>query len=561
MDPLLARTIYPRFWKGVKKNHISVEPKFYPLVFDAETIHGRPFALGFHNGNCLSISYGLYKDHLRWLLDQLGMVDAGRSTIILAGHVVRFDLQVLLWPILNPLCSKRSIPAPRHSHFSMLEPKCEIEIYWDRPTFGTIKIRGKTIHIIDTYAFFTMSLDKALKAINSKHRKLGKPKGLGKRLIPAAELRPYLSGDLNGAFDLLLQIIKFHKEYGVKLCVSSPMMAGKIFRHHFLIKDFVSLPQKLLTPALLSYHGGKNSFPGKPGWYLDCYDLDINSAYAEAMRQLPDFQHGRWKYGRGKDFVCSFPHGIYLYKGRIKRCRWGLLFDHGFRKIFGYNEGIWCTGYELLEGWRSGELQDYTLGGWGFAQNRKAGISPFERYVDDFYEKKSNATDPGWRVFYKHMLTDLYGKFIARTEDDNGNMVAGSMFDPAIASLITGFVRAKIHRLEHKYKAIHTATDGFITQRRPLAGDISDSIGSLKLGVFGDVAILRNKLYLHYSKETGKLGKCGLHGFELGPKKLMNLWKTGKRKYTVEHLVGWKEAWHIGLPPGMPIEKEKELRI
>lgn len=558
MDERLAKTVYPKFWKGVQKNHVDGRPVLRGASFDTETCYGRVFALGFYNGRDLAISYGKDVDHFKWLLGKcLEMVLSGGS-FALSAHFISFDLGVLLWPVLNPLGTIRQGRAPRHTSFSFLGPRCHVEIFWGRPCFGKIKFPEGTVYLIDSYAYFSMSLQRSLRAINSDYHKLAKPKGLGKRIIPFQEVRPYLEGDVRGAHDLLLQIFKFHKEYRIGLCVSAPMMAGKIFRHHYLKKSFARPPAELLVPAMLSYHGGKNSFPGKPGWYQDAYDLDINSAYAEAMRQLPDFQNGRWVYEKG--YRNENPHGIFAISGFSRQCRWGLLFTNDFKRVSGPFDRLHVTGYEVRAGLESGELQLDDISGWTFIENGRKGTSPFKDYVDDFYEKKRNATDPVWREFYKIMLNSLYGKFIARTEDDEENMVAGSMFDPAIASLITGFVRAKVHSLEHKYESIHTATDGFVTQRCPQREDMGESIGALKSCNFGPIAILRNKLYLHYDI-SGKLAKCGLHGFDLGPKALMTLWKTGKRKYTIDHLIRWKEAWHLGLPPGMPVTREKELKL
>jgi hypothetical protein len=338
------------------------------------------------------------------------------------------------------------------------------------------------------------------------------------------------------------------------------MMAGKIFRRHFMKADFKRPSRRLLAAALLSYHGGKNSFPARAGWHKAAWDLDINAAYAEAMHQLPNFSEGRWIHGEGIEFFRAHRHGLYRIDGFVRRCRWGSLFNHDFTRVSGRCHGLWVTGYELAEALRLGEVSISRIEGWAWKANKKLTPSPFKKYVEHWYEIKRTAQDKGLREFAKHQLTDLYGKFIARTEDDDGNMTAGSMFDPSIASLITGFVRARIHGLEHKYNALHTATDGFITQSRPDPADVGTGLGQLKQETYGPVLILRNKLYLHYD-EAGKLAKTGLHGFELGPEKLLKLWKSAKRTYKVERLVRWSEAWHIGIPPGTPQFKRKELHL
>lgn len=165
------------------------------------------------------------------------------------------------------------------------------------------------------------------------------------------------------------------------------------------------------------------------------------------------------------------------------------------------------------------------------------------------------------RLFYKLCLNSLYGKFIARHRDfETGDKIGGSMFDPSIASLITGFVRAKIHRLEHKYNALHTATDGLITQKTPKKSDLGINLGDLKQENYGPCLILRNKLYLHYD-ESGKLIKSGLHGFEGSPDELLKIWKSAKKTYSIKRLTRWSESWHIGLPPGTPRIIQKVLNV
>lgn len=590
MDLSIIKTEIPRWWRGVRKNHVAVQGNFKPIFFDTETCVGKVFATGIFDGDKFAYLHGLDHDHFRFLLRELlRLAGQHNGTVVAAAHALLFDLGHLVFPFVRGPWAGQTFKAPTHLHFSLLEPRCTLELFVDRPCFGRITVPGQkiTIHLIDTLAFYSCSLDKALRAIGSPIRKLPKPKQLGYRVIPWPELKPYLAGDVVGGFSLLQHVLALHRKWDVRLCVSSPSLAGRIFRHHFLKKDFVRPSGLLMASAMLSYHGGKNSFPAETGWYPGCWDLDLRSAFAGAMAQLPDFEHGRWRRGKGLEFVRAHPHGIYRVRGWVKPCKWGILFDHGFKRTFGAVPGIWVTGYELLEAVDSGHLvQIREIAGWGFHSKSKKAPA-LKRYVEHFFRLKEAATDPAERDFAKHMLTDLYGKFIARHENDDGEKVAGAMFDPTIASLITGYVRAQVHRLEHKYDALHTATDGLITQRRPDPKDLGAGLGQLKIEAEGTALILRNKLYMIFgppeggrprksAPHVGRLLRAGYHGFDrarpgetarqMGAR-LLKLYQSAQRigagpvRYTPERLVRWAEAWHIGIPPGTPWRRQKSLHL
>lgn len=554
----VRRTVFSRFWKGVKRNHVNNQANFQLVGFDTETCYGQVFALGMTDGTRYVQKYGKGRDYLGDLIEFLiALPNQKKSTIVAAAHYLPFDLSVLLWPYINPAKSKRK-RAPRQLQFSI--PKYRVTIFaaMGKPCFMRI-MRGKTTyHVIDTYSFLGVSLDTALKTIGAEVQKLEKPKDLGKRIIPKKEVTPYLEADTRGVFELLKHIIKLHLEYKARLCVSLPQLAGRIFRHAYMKRDFVRLPTPVLMGSLLSYHGGKNTFVGRPGWHKNVWDLDIRSAFPEAMKQLPNFENGEWFRTEKILTALKNPHGVYRISGIAKNCPWGVLFNHEFKKIEGPFREIWVTGYELLEGYKCGEITIEAISGYFFRDNGEP--SAFCKFVDDFYTLKETATDKIKRQFYKLILNSLYGKFIQRNEKDNGEKEAGAMFDPFVASLITGYVRAKIHKLEHKYKSLHTATDGLLTKMRPDRNDLGDGLGQLKQENFGDCLIIRNKLYLHYDK-SGNLFKRGLHGFQGNPKELLNLWKTKKSEYRIERLVKWSEAWHIGLPPGFPVEKSMKLNF
>jgi hypothetical protein len=577
VNPKIAATTLPPHWRGVRRSKSGAQKGLELFFFDTETVYGKVFAISCadesqHARGEFEISHGLGKDHLSFLLDRiLSLPGNGRRSPVVAAHNLRFDLAGLFFDVLNPLHLERD-RAPKSSFFSLLSHRCEVEIFWTRPCFGRIRHEGRTFHLIDTLAFFTMGLGAALEMLGAEYQKLPKPHLLGERVIPLKELLPYSKNDTLGGMVLLKEIRSLHEKYECRLCVSLPQLASRIFRHDYLAGDFAIPTKPLLRGALLSYHGGKNSFPARPGYFKGVYDLDINSAYSEAMAFLPDFERGRWRLGSGRSFFKRHPHGVFRISGRLRECPWGCLQTHSFKKAVGVVRGLWATGYEISEGLRSRELELEKIQGYGFEEGirpKKYRGTALSRYVADFFKKKAEAKNPGERYFYKLLQNALYGKFIQRTEDDDGSFIAGSMFDPAVASLITGFVRAKIHRLEHRYNALHTATDGFITRRRPFKKDIGDGIGQLKASEKGDVLILRNKLYLFFSQKTGKLIKAGLHGFQTNigesqieaAARLKKLYESGKRVYHVDRLVKWSEAWHGQFPPGFPRKGLKRALI
>src|SRR6185503_18643355 len=117
------------------------------------------------------------------------------------------------------------------------------------------------------------------------------------------------------------------------------------------------------------------------------------------------------------------------------------------------------------------------------------------------------------RAMQKFILNSISGKFIetrkrnscAFTDVDADTtvtaceLIAGGMFHPFIASAITAHTRARIHRLEHKYKAIHTATDGIMTQAKNAKGE-GKGLGALTVEAENATTLLlRNKCYVVYT--------------------------------------------------------------
>lgn len=481
---------------------------------DSETMEGSPISFQFFGDDCPDKGVMVWTKSKTATRDFLTAVDkilryAKGSQTVLFGHNIKFDMI--------------SFFHDRHflfkdEEFSFTANDWEVTGIYSNVVFATMRKNGHTVNIIDTFAYFSQSLAEISKVFCPHLPKLKKPSGLGKKLFAHddKEFIDYAMRDSEIAYEVGKNIVAMHEKYNVALSVSAPHLASKIFRVKHL-KKAIPLPTKnIVYAALHSYHGGKNNLAADAGWYPDVYSLDIVSAYPAAMRDLPSFSnHKLYKKFIGSGKINRVPdYGIYRISGKSKTCKWPIIYDHKFKPVFGEVKELWTTGFELNEAIRSRELTIDSISGFFYDAENDNEDSPFKSYVDEFFAKKDNSENELERPFYKVMMNSLYGKFIQTTDHEglkgfrdllynieNENLksdryiIAGGLFNPFIASLITGSTRALIHQLEHKYKALHTATDGIFTTIRPKQ---IPGLGGLKIDCFGDLLLLRNKCYIFY---------------------------------------------------------------
>jgi hypothetical protein len=427
-----------------------------------------------------------------------------------------------------------------------------------------------------------------------------------------------------------------HAKYAVRPSVSLPQFVSGVFRHDFFKEKWeIEFPPLDVVRAVeFSYHGGKNGFYiDGPTVMEDLYEIDINSAFPWAMRELPSFIGGR--YRRVDRFVPGSV-GVYCLSGEVSpRTRYPIIFDHTFRPVAGGFEDTWTTSYETEKALESDDVKVTKCWGYVWEPKDAEGPNPFRDYVDHFYKlKEETPKDDPYYNFYKIALNSLYGKLVgvideyelerlttsgAAEEGELGHgssgdepptresqeavlrehafavnykwdealgrfvhvqkkSVAGQMYHPFIASLITGRVRALIYELETKYKAVHTATDSIKTAIKP---EERKGLGGWKQECFGRCYLFRNKLYLHFDK-TGKrasegswardlsedgqwLVKSAFHGFK-GPFQSLfdnrrKLIRDGKIKYKYRHVVGLREGLRRGETPADFVWREETMRL
>jgi hypothetical protein len=411
------------------------------------------------------------------------------------------------------------------------------------------------VTMLDGMAFYKTSLDRAAKMLYLGEKK--ELANLSRTLftrddLESTEFIEYAKRDAFITRKVGEYIQHLHSLYEIPTTISAPHFSAVVFRTQFLNEPINPPSPDLEQAGLYSYHGGKNGFYIKePTTFQVVYNYDIVSAYPEAMRQLPDIEKGIWrpvaKYIPGV-------HGLYQVDIDYEPCLWRSLQIHdGSWLEKGRINGIWTTSYELDSLLEKGEGRLRSCRGYVF-DGPEGG--PLVRYVDKFFGIKRTTSGPE-RETAKLFLNSLYGKFFQKQALDTigaydintGEWVesnpayeydydAGGLYNPPIASLITGFVRAKIHRLEHRYNSLMTSTDGFFGTVAPEPQDLSDNLGGLT-ALAGKLRIWRERLYI-FDGYDGKQ-KYALHGFHAGVSQLSKIpLQRGSYTYKGKQLVTLK---------------------
>lgn len=539
---------------------------------DTETIEGEPLTFQF-------FSLHPKRERIYWIDDPreatatlfkwISSLPTGSEHVVYV-HNLEFDLVSFFWDC------KEKLVASSDGEFDFSLDGWRISGVYGAPTYARVTDphRNRRVLFVDSFSYYRTSLAAAAEVFCPHLPKLKRPDGLGTKRFARGdeEFIAYAMRDAEIACYIGESLEQLHDEFDLTQTVSVADMAARIFRHRFLQRTIPQPTRPVIEAALHAYHGGKNNMPVAPGWYLGVSSLDISSAYPHAMAGFPSFSVAdAYRVFRGTKVKRVPDLGVYRISGKAAACDWPALFAHDFTALSGSVEGVWVGGHELNEALAAGEFAPKKVEGWCYDADRDKFESPFAGFVADFYQRKEAEKDKGRRAMYKFILNSLSGKFIQTRKkqkvthvdiesgrvSEAGELVAGGMFHPFIAQAITGHTRARIHGLEHRFKALHTATDGIFTQAKHLPNE-PKGLGALVCEARGDLLLLRNKLYVLYSDEgktpsavfAGKrIAKAALHGFAGTVADLERLVATNRRRYRATRVNRLRDALKRGLTP------------
>jgi hypothetical protein len=557
---------------------------------DSETQAGPPISLQFHSydqPNATRIFQVNGDNATETFFKHLDKVCRPNVHYRLYGHYLEFDMVSFFWQVRRKLVPNVDSFNFNHKHWNIVG--C-----YGKPTFARITTeRGHLIELIDSALWFRGSLDAAAEQYCPDLRKLQRPSGLGELWFSVRDeaFSEYAMRDAEIAARLGALVEQFHIKQGLRPSLSLASQAAQIFRMHYIAEPIVQCPAKYVKPSILAYHGGKNNLVrgAAPAWHVDSAMYDISSAYPWAMTELPSFtNHDAFSEVSLPTTVKAVPTpGVYQVTGHLSDCEWPIFFTHDFKPLRACRvEGLWVHGYELNEALRAGEFKPTQRIKGCYYQSDGVGESATARFARDFYRNKSEADNPIDRYMYKILLNCLSGKFIQTREQETINEetgqverqhVAGGLFHPFIAGAITAHTRAAMHRVEHAYRAHHTATDGIIAPRQKAkgaaqaAGLPASGLGSLNEEMRGNVVLLRTKLYIGYTKgaegkqsrifEGWRIKKYALHGFQGSVGELEEMIASGRRWYIAPHRIGLRESIKHGTIPNHFVQRQMNLQI
>lgn len=584
----------PKWWStGAKfvKLMKGFNPPDYLIGYDTETNKGEIMT----QQTCHS-EYGKKqrKDRIKWVTednvldDWLNFIDGSMEGFICCFCFnAKFDLAILLRKYIDKFLEDDFVVR----HETNKGVIWEINVRCSKNWYAFISKRNTFIYFLDIQNFFSGSLANVAKTFQCETSKMEKPDGLGEKPFYQNDklFVDYALTDSRLCLEIAEKLMAMHEEFDIPVATSSANFAEKVFRRDFIPegKRFI-FPQEFPCIRLseLSYHGGKNGYYlDNPAYVHNCYEYDFNSAYPFAMHSLPSFLSGTYeKVNSFKDKYVGVYHAI----GFIKPCNYGILYNSNF-DYYRFSETVkiesFCTSFELQEAIESKEFKLESARGYIWKPD--TGESPLKEYNRYFWERKNNTSKKDIRyIFYKLLLNSLYGKWIQRNPAkrakyvySNGQLdlhrredIAGGLYHPFIASLITGHTRARLHQSEHFFSAIESSTDSVKSRRYHAKSSNLKEMGVMQLehkecsqcnkeytkfnGLF-----VRNRLNLLLCPKEHVV-KCALHGYWGKPNQLLEMYKKKEYVYQVDRMPLIREGIkQIGKNLFQMHEEERSINI
>src|SRR6266496_2187394 len=400
----------------------------------------------------------------------------------------------------------------------------------------TISRDGTAITVYDCFGFFHSKYVTALKkyGVGSAEKLARIEAGKAKRgfftYADMMEVIAYWSDEISLGPELMDKVreaayrggFRIHAWHGPGALASYAIRFNKV-------RDCMSknVPANVRAATRMAYAGGRFQ-----AWQCGLYEgpvftLDKNSAYVQAIAELPNLSRGKWVRRdpseiRSSGDIARF--GLYHIvfddhdPARNKARRKSGNSERPY-PLFHRDKSGRLTWPSRVEGWFwspearlvAGNIHARFLECWVFEDD---GTYPF-RWVNDSYEVRRKLKDPDnydpAEKAYKWSLAAIYGACARRVGWDRKTRQAPRSHELAFAGYITSHCRAAIFEVaQYAYKMeglISVDTDG-VTATVPFPESLvpegfGDGLGQWKQEKFGAVLYWQNGIYWFRDSETG----------------------------------------------------------
>lgn len=394
------------------------------------------------------------------------------------------------------------------------------ELTYLRPKFLSIKKGNKTVFIVDLFFMYKTSLNvSSKKYLNDE--KIDKING---KILN--ESLDYWKENLDDIIKYCIKDCMLTENLGIfltgkmkqasmkipKFITSHASFSRQYFMENCKIPSIKWIPINILDIAVSCYYGGRFEVIER-GFFKKLISLDINSAYPETISKLPSLKYGKWKVIENqkevskKEIIGFYKVHLIIPEKRISP------FVIKYKGIVIFPSGVfekWITWYEydLLKKYVYKFYYGYEYHPY------KREYYPFKQAILHLYEMKSfykydkKQKDEVLSWIFKLVMNAVYGCFIERHDkiliDESGSemkiTVAGKMFNPVYASIITARTRWKLLKDSGKKnwkKIVAFHTDSIIVKRFPLRMlfKLGKKLGKWSLEKKGKGIILMSGIY------------------------------------------------------------------
>lgn len=282
-----------------------------------------------------------------------------------------------------------------------------------------------------------------------------------------------------------------------------------------LPKDYIkniAVPRETERAAYYAYAGGRSECLQHGYHKGTIWRYDINSAYPDAMRTIPDLSDGEWIKGDIQNIEVE-PFGLYHIQWNDKTGKageqsflpffWRDITGEIYYPSFGEN---WIWGIELMNvhndmNWSVSEFYIFR------SNSDRKPFNFIEKYYTERLEIKRRAkrgenlpNDNGRSLIIKLGLNSLYGKTVQKVgieKMEDGSLHYPPYYNIVIGSYITAYTRAKLYRKAMLCPGAIAlfATDGILSTQPLGSTESSEELGGWEVEQLDGLVLLQAGVY------------------------------------------------------------------